>query len=69
MCADLVRVAGPKLYANGGGAETGSTRVVKASLRRSAFRRYRIIVINANDNHAFVAANDNSVVAGEAIAA
>jgi hypothetical protein len=38
-------------------------------MRRSAFRRYRILVINANDNNAFVAANDNSVVAGEAIAA
>jgi len=40
-------------------------------MRRSAIRRYRIIVINANDNHAFVAANDNTSgdVAGEAIAA
>jgi len=34
-------------------------------MRRSAlFRRYRAIFINANDNFAFVASNDNSVVAG-----
>ncbi len=32
---------------------------------RSAFRRYRIFLIVANDNSQFVAANDNSVVAGE----
>jgi len=33
--------------------------------RCSAFRRYRIILIVANDNNQFVAANDNSVVEGE----
>lgn len=38
----------------------------KGIMRRSAlYRRYRAIIINANDNFAFVAANDNSVVEGE----
>ena len=50
------------------GAETGSTRVVKASFGVRCFRRYRINLIVANDNSQFVAANDNSVVS-EAIAA
>jgi len=37
----------------------------KGVMRRSAFRRYRIFLIVANDNNQFVAANDNSVVEGE----
>jgi len=49
-----------------GGAETGSTRVVKVCGDvRHCIRRYRANIINANDNVAFVAANDNSVVAGD----
>ncbi len=56
--------------ANSGGAETGSTRVVKAKFVSgmvSAVIGPRLL--NANDNHTFVAANDNGVVAGNAIAA
>ena len=56
--------------ANSGGAETGSTRVVKAKFVSgmvSAVIGPRLL--NANDNHTFVAANDNGVVAGHAIAA
>lgn len=49
-----------------GGAETGSTRAVKVlSGVRHCIRRYRAKLTNANDNFAFVAANDNSVVEGE----
>ena len=52
------------------GAETGSTRVVKAFCGVRCFRRYRINLIVANDNSQFVAANDNFVVEGDtAIAA
>jgi hypothetical protein len=48
------------------GADTGSTRAVKAFYGvRHSIRRYRANFINANDNFAFVAANDNSVVEGE----
>ena len=44
--------------------------MVKASYGVRYFRRYRIVLIVANDNSQFVAANDNSVVAGDvAIAA
>ena len=50
-----------------GGAETGSTRAVKAkSGVRHGIRRYRARQSNANDN--YVVANDNSA-AGEAVAA
>ncbi len=49
-----------------GGAETGSTRVVKVCGDvRHCIRRYRAKFINANDNVAFVAANDNTVVEGD----
>ncbi len=51
---------------SGGGAETGSTRAVKVfNGVRHCIRRYRAILIVANDNSQFVASNDNSVVEGE----
>jgi len=54
------------LIISDGGAETGSTRAIKVIFGiRHCIRRYRAKIINANDNFAFVAANDNSVVEGE----
>ena len=56
----------PTVSLSGGGAEIGSTRVVKVSGGvRYGTRRYRAIMIVANDNSQFVAANDNVVVAGD----
>ena len=55
---------------SGGGADTGSTRVIKAlDGVRYCIRRYRAKFINANDNFAFVAANDNTVAGEGRIAA
>lgn len=51
------------------GAETGSTWVIKIWFVSVVIRRYRMIITNANDNVAFVAANDNSVFVGEGKAA
>ena len=54
--------------ANSGGAETGSTHVVKAESVFGMVPPLSGYFIVANDNYAFVAANDNSFVR-EAIAA
>ena len=57
----------------GGGPETGSTRVIKVfcGVRNdtAGVLPAGSSIINANDNSKFVAANDNSVVGGYAIAA
>ena len=53
------------LGAKGGGPETGSTRVIKASGGVRNLLTVTGLLIVANDNSQFVAANDNSVVAGD----
>ena len=69
ICTKSVRLraaANAAFFAKESGAETGSTRVVKVCGDvRHCIRRYRANIINANDNVAFVAANDNVVVAGD----
>jgi hypothetical protein len=53
-----------------GGAETGSTRAIK--IKSASVARLFVIgakLTNANDNFAFVAANDNSFVGAEKVAA
>ena len=51
-----------------GGPETGSTRVIKAKSVSGIVPPLSGYIVVANDNYAFVAANDNAVV-GQAIAA
>ena len=50
-------------FFSGGGAEIGSTRVIKGIYGvRHGLHRYRANMIVANNNSQFVAANDNFVV-------
>jgi hypothetical protein len=49
--------------ANFGGGESGSTSAVKTRFLPGMIPPYRVIFIDANDNVALVAANDNNVVA------
>lgn len=53
------------ICAQGGGPETGSTRVVKSKFASGMIPPLSGRFILANDNFVRVAANDNSVVAGD----